>query len=81
MWLFNIAEDPYEYYDLSESQADIVEQLLDHLQAYNSTAVPVKYPPGDPNADPALHNGIWTNWGDKKHVVCTLRDLIQYVFF
>ena len=80
LWLFNIAEDPNEYHDLSESQPDIVELLLDRLQAYYSTAIPVKYPPGDPDADPALHNGTWTNWGDEECAVYTLWDLIRYLF-
>ena len=80
LWLFNIAEDPNEYYDLSESQPEIVALLLDRLKAYNSTAVPVKYPPSDPEADPALHNDTWTNWGDEECAECTLLDFIRYLF-
>ncbi|XP_072036039.1 arylsulfatase B-like [Amphiura filiformis] len=62
LWLFNIAEDPNEFYDLSEFRSDIVEQLYERLQDYYKTAVPVRYPPGDGNADPKLHNDTWSYW-------------------
>ena len=62
LWLFNIAQDPNEFYDLSEFRPDVVEQLYERLQAYYATAVPTRFPPGDPKADPKLHNNTWTYW-------------------
>ncbi|XP_071841442.1 arylsulfatase B-like [Apostichopus japonicus] len=62
LWLFNIKQDPYEYFDLSESQTDIVKELLGRLDFYYKGAVPVEYPDGDPNCDPALHNNTWSSW-------------------
>ncbi|XP_063959866.1 arylsulfatase B-like [Lytechinus pictus] len=62
VWLFNIKDDPYEVYDLSDEQGDVVRDLLDKLYEYQEGAVPVHYPDQDPRADPALHNNIWDSW-------------------
>ncbi|XP_072036038.1 arylsulfatase B-like isoform X2 [Amphiura filiformis] len=64
LWLFNIAEDPNEFHDLSEFRPDVVEQLYERLQDYYKTAVPVRFPAGDPKADPKLHNNTWSYWED-----------------
>jgi hypothetical protein len=69
LWLFNIRTDPLEKNDVSSEYPDIVHHLLDRLSYYNSTAVPVRYPQSDPEADPALHVVIRCN----KH--CFKRDL------
>ena len=62
VWLFNIKDDPNEYYDLSDIKPDIVEMMIGRLQHYYENLVPPYYPPGDLKANPALHGGIWTNW-------------------
>ena len=62
LWLFNIKDDPEERTDLSEQHPEIVDMLLDRLAFYNSTAVPVRFPPEDPAADPKLHGGAWGPW-------------------
>ncbi|KAJ8022134.1 Arylsulfatase B [Holothuria leucospilota] len=62
LWLFNIKEDPNEYFDLSDKRTDKVKELFDRLSYYYKGAVPVSYPGGDPNCNPALHNNTWTNW-------------------
>ena len=62
VWLFNIRDDPYEHMDLSDTREDIVKYLLDRLVYYNSTAVPVRYPPPDPQSNPALHGNAWVPW-------------------
>ena len=64
LWLFNIRKDPFEKRDVSSAYPDIVNHLLDRLSYYNSTAVPAYYPPFDPEADPALHGGVWGPWRD-----------------
>ena len=61
LWLFNIRTDPLEKNDVSSEYPDIVHHLLDRLSYYNSTAVPVRYPQSDPEADPALHVVIRCN--------------------
>lgn len=59
VWLYNIKTDPYEYHDVSEKYPSIVRKLLDRLAYYNSTAVPVRYPPVDRRLDPKFHGGVW----------------------
>ena len=67
VYLFNIANDPEERNELSAQYPEKVGELLERLQQYNSTAVPVRYPPPDPAANPALHGGIWKPWKDKSN--------------
>ncbi|KAK7095155.1 hypothetical protein V1264_006600 [Littorina saxatilis] len=62
VWLFNVRTDPSEWHDLSDQRPDIVRQLLDRLNYYNSTAEPCRYPSDDPRADPQLHGGFWGPW-------------------
>ncbi|KAK7505089.1 hypothetical protein BaRGS_00003659, partial [Batillaria attramentaria] len=62
VWLFNLRLDPSEHNDLSNQRPDLVRQLLDRLLHYNATAVPCRYPPDDPRADPKLHGGFWGPW-------------------
>ena len=60
--LFNIKCDPYERMELSKIYPDLVNEMLLKLSKYNSTAVPVYYPPGDAKADPKLRGGFWEPW-------------------
>ena len=62
LWLFNIADDPNEYKDLSEYRPDVVMQLFNRLQEYYTDSVEPFYPAGDPRADPARHNDTWSDW-------------------
>ena len=62
IWLFNIADDPNETKDMSETHPDIVRQLYQRLREYNNDAVPPMWPDPDWRADPALHNKTWDNW-------------------
>ncbi|XP_064616011.1 arylsulfatase B-like [Liolophura sinensis] len=62
LWLFNIAVDPEERDDISEQYPDMVRKMLERLQAYNVTAVPVRYPKPDPRSNPKLHGGAWGPW-------------------
>ncbi|XP_016363114.1 arylsulfatase I-like isoform X3 [Sinocyclocheilus anshuiensis] len=68
LWLFNVADDLYERYDLAERRPDVVKQLLARLAFYNRTAVPVRYPSEDPRADPRCNGGAWGPWeGDEEN--------------
>ncbi|KAK7087662.1 arylsulfatase B-like [Littorina saxatilis] len=62
IWLFNIKDDPNERNDLSQTRPDIVKQLLGRLAFYNSTAVPVRFPPDSLKASPRFHGGVWGPW-------------------
>ncbi|XP_076452854.1 arylsulfatase B-like [Babylonia areolata] len=68
VWLFNVANDPAENYDLSESMPDVVRKLLRRLQDYSSTAVPPLWPKPDPRSNPRKHGGVWGPWkkGERK---------------
>ena len=62
IWLFNIANDPTERSELSRVHPEKVQELLERLAYYNSTAVPVKFPALDPRSNPKLHGGFWGPW-------------------
>ena len=63
LWLYNIAKDPEERNNVSDLYRGIVKRMLERLQKYNSTAVPVYFPDWDPNSNPNLHGGVWQPWG------------------
>ncbi|KAL2077265.1 hypothetical protein ACEWY4_026769 [Coilia grayii] len=62
LWLFNVTADPYERHDVSEQRPDVVRLLLARLAYYNRTAVPIRYPPEDPRAQPQNNGGAWGPW-------------------
>uniref|UniRef100_A0A8C9DIH6 Arylsulfatase family member J n=1 Tax=Prolemur simus TaxID=1328070 RepID=A0A8C9DIH6_PROSS len=62
VWLFNITADPYERVDLSHRYPGVVKRLLRRISRFNRTAVPVRYPPGDPRSNPRLRGGAWGPW-------------------
>lgn len=53
MWLFDLESDPSESCDLSEAEPGVLNHMLDRLESYRPTEVPVRYPDGDPLLDPA----------------------------
>uniref|UniRef100_H2YTS8 Sulfatase N-terminal domain-containing protein n=1 Tax=Ciona savignyi TaxID=51511 RepID=H2YTS8_CIOSA len=57
--LYHIASDPEERTNLVDKYPDVVGMLLEKLAAYNKTAVPVRFPPDDPQSNPDLHGGVW----------------------
>ena len=60
--LFNIKEDPCEYYNLAKKEPEILNHLLQRLAAQNATAVPPKNLPIDPRANPDNFGGVWSSW-------------------
>lgn len=62
IWLFNITDDPCELHDLSKKNPKVVQTLLDRLEQYWSTSVPVQYPPPDLDANPSKHGNFWGPW-------------------
>ncbi|XP_077988824.1 arylsulfatase B-like [Glandiceps talaboti] len=62
IWLFNIAEDPNEEKDLSLFRPDKVDELLDRMQEYFKSSVPVDYPKNDPRCNPAKLGDAWGPW-------------------
>ena len=63
-WLFNIKEDPNEKNNVAEQHPDIVKQLRERIEYYNSTHIVQLDPPLDPKSKPSNFNGIWTPWLD-----------------
>ena len=61
--LFNIAQDPCEYNDLSEKFPDILQQMVVRMKYYENGMVPAKRnETNDPQANPKLYNGVWQPW-------------------
>ncbi|XP_072048149.1 arylsulfatase B-like isoform X2 [Amphiura filiformis] len=64
IWLFNIKTDPLETHDLSQAHPDKVRELLQRLQHYNRTSVPIRYPDCDTKASPSRYYNFWIPWGE-----------------
>ena len=62
VYLFNIVNDAEERHDLSQSEPEIVDKMLQRLAMWKSSAVPVKHPPVDHRCNPALRGGVWGPW-------------------
>ncbi|XP_072023683.1 arylsulfatase B-like [Amphiura filiformis] len=64
IWLFNIKTDPSETNDLSKAHPEKVQELLQRLQHYNKTSVPIFYPDCDIKASPSRYSYFWIPWGE-----------------
>ncbi|XP_072022851.1 arylsulfatase B-like [Amphiura filiformis] len=64
IWLFNIKTDPLETNDLSKAHPEKVRELLQRLQHYNRTSVPIFYPLCDTKASPSRYSNFWIPWGE-----------------
>ncbi|XP_077994837.1 arylsulfatase J-like [Glandiceps talaboti] len=62
--LYNIRDDPCEYFNLADKYPDVLQYLLHKVDQYNATAVSPWIPPVDKNANPRLHNDTWMPWID-----------------
>ena len=61
-WLFNITADPSERNNVAEKYPEIVKQLKERIEYYNSTHIEQLAPFIDLRSDPALHGHVWTPW-------------------
>ena len=61
-WLFNITADPNERSNVADKYPDVVKQLKERIEFYNSTHISQKKPPFDPKCNPANYGGVWTPW-------------------
>ncbi len=61
-WLFDIFVDPTERNNVADANPDIVSQLTQKIETYNSTHIEQFVPKFDPASDPKNFNGVWTPW-------------------
>ncbi|GIY27607.1 arylsulfatase B [Caerostris darwini] len=62
--LFDVAQDPCEFYNLAGEKPQVLNMLLKRLSQYNSTAIPPGNKPMDPRSNPKYHGYQWINWMD-----------------
>eukprot|EP01083_Nonionella_stella_P068858 183142_1 len=65
--LYDIVNDPCEYYDIKYDHADVYHMLYNRLLYYNATAVEplnVLFPQNTSAADPQKLGGFWGPWVD-----------------
>ncbi|KAK6191933.1 hypothetical protein SNE40_003505 [Patella caerulea] len=58
--LFDLLEDPGEHYNIADQNPHIVQRLTDRLNFYKKTAIPARYPKGDPESNPDNFGGVWS---------------------
>ena len=63
-WLFNITADPNERTNVAGKYPEVVKQLKERIEYYNSTHIVQFNVPIDPKCDPANFGGVWTPWLD-----------------
>ncbi|XP_028273133.1 arylsulfatase B [Parambassis ranga] len=59
--LFDMEKDPEERSEVSDQFPAVVDYLLGRLERYQRTALPIKFPDGDPTCDPGPE-GAWGPW-------------------
>lgn len=62
VWLFNMTSDPYEKENVAEFYPEVIAQLKERIEFYNSTHIQQMSPPFDPKSDPKHFGGVWTPW-------------------
>ena len=62
--LYNVKEDPCEFYNLAEIYPDKLGELLNMMEKVNRTAIPPSNREIDSRADPRYWSNTWTNFGD-----------------
>uniref|UniRef100_A0A336LN14 CSON003318 protein n=1 Tax=Culicoides sonorensis TaxID=179676 RepID=A0A336LN14_CULSO len=73
--LFNILEDPCEYFNLADKQPETLKQLLQKLNQYRKSAIPIRNKQPDFNANPLFHNNTWTFW--QENIVNLVHEPIE----
>ena len=62
--LFNITADPNERNNVADMYPEVVKQLQERIEYYNSTHISQAIPPFDQNCNPDNFGGVWTPWLD-----------------
>ncbi len=63
LYLYNITQDPQERNNVASQNPRIVQELLTRVAEYNQGAEPARYPPADPNGNPASQGrDYWAPW-------------------
>merc|ERR1712192_87887 len=63
--VYDIETDPCEYYDVSQNNSAVYDELYQRLLFYNSsmvTPLATLHPANDTAADPAQFGGFWSPW-------------------
>ncbi|XP_072172237.1 arylsulfatase I-like [Diadema setosum] len=60
--LYNIREDPCEFYNIAEWNQELVELMTVRLEQYRRTAVPPRNKDVDPKSNPKYHDHAWVPW-------------------
>lgn len=82
--LFDLLNDPCETTNLASSMPLLLAQLQREVKYYGAIAKEPRNKPGDPNSNPALHNGTWTWWYDddgnngRSGIFCAQKYVIAY---
>lgn len=58
--LFNLKDDPNEYYNLAFREPHKVMELKNKLDIYKKSMVPANFPKNDPNSKPEYFDGYWS---------------------
>ena len=61
-WLFNITADPNERNNLAEAFPEVVSQLKERIEFYNSIHIIQTDPTFDTRSIPSNFGGVWTPW-------------------
>ncbi|XP_059608023.1 arylsulfatase B-like [Phlebotomus argentipes] len=60
--LFYIHDDPCEVSNLAHFRPTRMHVMKERIRLFQKTSLPPSNMPSDPNADPALNDGLWTWW-------------------
>jgi len=60
IYLFNLAEDPYEYNNTAQEFPDIVEEMMNRLEAYEATMIPPHIADLVEEGNPSHFGGVWS---------------------
>lgn len=60
--LYNLSDDPCEYFNLASAFPKIVDFLKARLQVYHDSMLPPANKPIDPKGNPQLNGGVWKPW-------------------
>lgn len=65
--LFNVVEDPCEYYNVAGENQQVVQALQKRLEHYKLRRKPSPADVADPLASPTLYNNTWVPWLDARY--------------